>query len=401
MRILKNIFGSGDDTTAVSVMDCQKELFSLPEDAAYLNVAYQCPFLNEVEKIGIQSLRKKMFPVNITREDFFDPPAELRDAFSRMINANDPERIAIMPSASYGLSTAAQNVKLSAGQNVVLINEQFPSNYYPWKRHTDAAGAELREVEPPVVSEGRGRAWNEAMLAAIDENTAAVSMPNVHWADGTKFDLKTIGEKCRSVGAYFIVDGTQSIGAMPFDVQEIQADVVICAGYKWLMGPYGIAVGYFGPRFDGGIPIEENWINRKDSDQFEKLVSYQPEYQPKAARYNVGENSNFILVPMLTAGINQLLNWGVENVQNYCQALQEPFLDELRSLGCTLEDPAYRSYHLFGIRLPEGVDVIKLKDDLAARNVFVSIRGDSVRVAPHVYNEPKHFEMLVGALKAI
>ena len=149
-----------------------------------------------------------------------------------------------------------------------------------------------------------------------------------------------------------------------------------------------------------GTPIEENWINRKNSDQFEKLVKYTSDYQPKAARYNVGENSNFILVPMMNAAIQQLSKWGVQNIQDYCQALQEPFLNELRSLGCTLENPKNRSYHLFGIRLPEGIDEIKLKDDLAARNVFVSIRGDSVRVAPHVYNEAKDFEMLIGALRA-
>lgn len=400
MRILKNGYGSDDDTETIVVMDCQKHLFSLPDDVAYLNVAYQCPFLKTVEEIGIQSLRKKNFPIHITRESFFDPPQELKGAFSKLINAQDPERVAILASASYGLSTVAKNVPLEKGQNVVLIDEQFPSNYYPWKRCADECEAELREVASPIQSQGRGQAWNEAFLAAIDENTAAVSMPHVHWADGTKFDLKAIGEKCRSVGALFIIDGTQSIGALPFDLQEIQADAVICAGYKWLFGPYAIAVGYFGPRFDGGVPIEENWINRKDSDQFEKLVSYQAAYQPKAARYNVGESSNFIMVPMLTTSINQLMDWGVENIQNYCQALQEPFLEELTALGCTLEDPEYRSYHLFGIRLPGGVDVIKLKDDLAARNVFVSIRGDSVRVAPHVYNESKDFEMLVEALRA-
>jgi len=382
------------------VMDCQKEMFSLPEEAAYLNVAYQCPFMNHIEEIGIRSLRKKMFPTHITREDFFNPVAKLKASFSDLVNAGDPERIAVLASVSYGLSSVTKNIPAQAGHNVVLIHEQFPSNYYPWKRLTDETGAELREIDSPISGEGRGDSWNQAMINAIDENTIAVAMPNVHWADGTKFDLKAIGEKARTVGAYFIIDGTQSVGALPFDIQELKPDALICAGYKWLMGPYGIALGYFGPRFDNGTPIEENWINRKNSDQFEKLVKYTSDYQPKAARYNVGENSNFILVPMMNAAIQQLSKWGVQNIQDYCQALQEPFLNELRSLGCTLENPKNRSYHLFGIRLPEGIDEIKLKDDLAARNVFVSIRGDSVRVAPHVYNEAKDFEMLIGALRA-
>ncbi|NNE56021.1 MAG: aminotransferase class V-fold PLP-dependent enzyme, partial [Flavobacteriales bacterium] len=213
--------------------------------------------------------------------------------------------------------------------------------------------------------------------------------------------LKAIAKKVHYYGGYLIVDGTQSIGALPFDVKEIDADVVICAGYKWLLGPYAIALGYFNERFDGGTPIEENWINRKDSDQFENLINYQSDYQPKAGRYNVGENSNFIYVAMLNRSMAQILEWGVDNIQEYCANLLEPFVNRFGELGCTIEESKFRSSHLFGIRIPGDVDVKRLKDELANRNIFVSIRGDSVRVSTHLFNEPRHLEMLHEALSDV
>jgi len=123
----------------------------------------------------------------------------------------------------------------------------------------------------------------------------------VHWTDGTRFDLVAIGRAARRVGAAFVVDGTQSVGALPFDVREIQPDALVCAGYKWLLGPYAMGAAYFGPRYDAGDPIEENWITRRGSDDFQRLVAYQDEYAPGAIRYDVGERSNFILLPMFIA----------------------------------------------------------------------------------------------------
>ncbi|MEQ9007935.1 MAG: aminotransferase, partial [Ekhidna sp.] len=108
---------------------------------------------------------------------------------------------------------------------------------------------------------------------------------------------------------------------LPYSVKEIRPDALICAGYKWLMGPYSIGLAYYGAAFDGGEPIEENWINRLNSEDFSNLVNYQPEYQEMALRYEVGEHSNFILVPMLHQAIRQILNWQPDNIQVYTQEL--------------------------------------------------------------------------------
>jgi selenocysteine lyase/cysteine desulfurase len=191
------------------------------------------------------------------------------------------------------------------------------------------------------------------------------------------------------------------VGAYPFDLEKIQPDALICAGYKWLLGPYGTGLAYYGEQFDGGIPIEENWINRLNSEHFEALVNYQPAYKPKAHRYCVGESSQFIAVPMLLASIGLLLEWGVENIRDYCREISGIALEELKRMGCRVEDESWRCGHLFGIRFPEGVDLQQLSKEVAARKVFVSFRGNAMRVSPHVYNDGADLAKLTEAISAV
>ena len=123
-----------------------------------------------------------------------------------------------------------------------------------------------------------------------------------------------------------IVDATQSMGAYPFDQQIFQVDALIAAAYKFMMGPYAMGLAYYGPAFDQGQPIEENWINKEGSEVFEKLLDYTDEYKPGASRYSMGEQSQFIHVPMQIAATEQLLSWGVDQIQSYCASLVDPLL---------------------------------------------------------------------------
>ena len=151
-------------------------------------------------------------------------------------------------------------------------------------------------------------------MGEIDGGTAVVAVPNCHWTDGSLVDLVRVGERVREVGAALVVDGIQSLGAMPFDVSEVRPDFLVAASYKWLLGPYGVGFMYVDEKHRGGRPIEHNWINRHRSEDFAQLVDYQDAFQPGARRYDVGERSNFVLLPMAAEALRQLLDWGVENV---------------------------------------------------------------------------------------
>ncbi|MEZ5293085.1 MAG: aminotransferase class V-fold PLP-dependent enzyme [Vicinamibacterales bacterium] len=380
------------------MLTCQKARFSLPDDEHYLNCAYMSPLSKAVEAAGLAGVARKAVPSRIQTSDFFTDSNTARALFARLINAPDPSRIAIIPAASYGLAIAARNLPVSRGQNIVVTHEQFPANVHAWRRLAQARGVEVKTVHPPDASEGRGRAWNVRLLEAIDPKTAIVALGHVHWTDGTKFDLEAVGRRAREVGASLVIDGTQSVGALPFDVQAIQPDALICATYKWLMGPYAMGFAYLGPRFDDGEPLEETWIGRAGSENFKELVNYRDDYQPGALRYDVGERTNFALMPMAIAALEEVLERRPERLQDYCAALTAGLVGKVQDLGYAVEDPACRAAHLFGLRAPAGVDITAVGERLRERRVFVSLRGSAIRVSPHVYNDARDIDALLDAL---
>lgn len=378
----------------------QSTKFSIPKVTTYLNCAYMSPVLKSVEKAGVKAIATKRNPALVSAADFFTNTELVRKEFATLIHATDPKRIVVVPSVSYGLANVIHNLKTNATENIIVAAEQFPSNYYPWHRLSQDTGVKIKIIKPPSELVQRGKGWNERLLEAIDKNTRVVALGNVHWADGTKFDLKAIRKRTREVGALMVIDGTQSVGALPFDVSSLQPDALVCAGYKWLMGPYSLGLAYYGEYFDQGKPIEESWINRIESENFAGLVNYQGGYQEGALRYEVGEHSNFILIPMMLEALKQINQWKPENIQEYCRKITYAPIGKLRDAGFWIEEDDFRGHHLFGIRFPKAFDVEKLKIALQKNKIAVSFRGDSIRVAPHVYNQEADLMKLVKVLTA-
>jgi len=377
----------------------QRKKFSLPGNSTYLNCAYMSPLMKTVEKAGIDGMKRKRNPANISAANFFDQTdALLRPEYAKLINVKELKRIVVIPSASYGLANVAKNLKVDHSHNIVLAGELFPSNVYPWLSLQEEKKVRVNMVAAPDVLKDRGKIWNERILDAIDSNTRMVAIGNVHWADGTKFNLMDIRKRTRDVGALLVIDGSQSVGALPFDVSQIQPDALICVGYKWMLGPYSIGMGYYGEYFDNGSPVEENWLNRMDSENFAALVNYREAYQPVSLRYEVGEHSNFILVPMMVEALKQINKWRPENIQEYCAKISKKPIDLLREAGFWIEDEHFRARHLFGMRLPKNADIEKIKLQLQKNKIAVSLRGSAIRVAPHLYNSE---EDLMKAVKAI
>ena len=373
-------------------MNCQIDKFIIEGNKTYLNCAYMSPMLKTVEEAGIKGLKIKRAPHNILPEDFFSDVNDLKKSFAKLINLDKHERIAISSSVSYGLANITNNIQLKESDNVILIGDQFPSNVYPWMELTKKYNANLRFINKPNSEDNAGRAWNEKILNSINKQTKVVAMGLVHWADGTIYDIEEIRKKTKEVNALLIIDGTQSIGVMPFDIKTTKPDALICAGYKWLMGPYGIGLSYYGPFFDNGKPIEESWINRKNSEDFSNLINYEDEYGEYARRYSVGQQSNFINISMLKAGIDQLNNWGVKNVYKYIESITTPCFPLLNRENTWYEDSKFRSSHLFGIRPKKNLKKILKK--IRENNIFISLRGDVIRVSPSVYNTKEDVQKL-------
>ncbi|WP_236587724.1 aminotransferase class V-fold PLP-dependent enzyme [Marivirga aurantiaca] len=353
------------------------------------------PNLISVRAAGSAAVQRKSNPLNIQESDFFEPAEELKSLFGKLINAS-AEQIAIIPSASYGLMSAISNVPYKKSQHALIVSEEFPSDHLTLQRWCKEHGAELKILSPPKEKEGRAKIWSEKIINSITEDSAVLVMSSIHWMDGTLFDLQAIGEKCRKTDTTFIVDGTQSVGALPLDVQEFKIDALICAGYKWLMGPYSLGLAYYSEKFNEGKPIEESWMNRGEASDFSTLTKYPEEYSPGAGRYNVGEFSNFITLPMLKAAIEQILDWKPGNIQQYCRELMKPVFTCLKVNEIPTDSQDSIASHLTGIYLPDNVNMDQLMTELKINKVYVSARGRSVRVSPHLYNTSEDIEVFLA-----
>ncbi|WP_121049502.1 aminotransferase class V-fold PLP-dependent enzyme [Sphingosinicella microcystinivorans] len=376
----------------MSMIPCQRDRFDIPREVAYLNCAYMSPLAHDVSAAASKGVALKTAPWTYRPADFFTHTETARSRFAALAGGK-PDDFAIVPSVSYGLAVAARNLPLRRGQDIVVLADQFPSNLYIWREHAIACGARI-----VTVTREAGEAWTPAVLAAIGPDTGIVAVPNCHWADGGLVDLETVGAACRKAGAALVLDLTQSIGALPFDVDRVQPDFMVAACYKWAMGPYGMGMLYVAPKHHGGTPIEHNWMNRGGSEDFSRLVDYRNDFQPGARRFDMGEKANPPLLMGAAAAIDMLLGWGIANIAETLGSRNLALGEAARGIGLLAPDPATRAPHFLSLGFPSDVPG-GLLDRLAAENVFVSLRGRSLRVTPHLYNDDTDCERLIAVLR--
>ncbi|MBA2443608.1 MAG: aminotransferase class V-fold PLP-dependent enzyme [Rubrobacter sp.] len=373
------------------ILDDQRELFEIPEGITYLNCAYMAPQLRTVREAGERAVARKSRPWKITPPDFFEESERSRSLLAE-VAGGDTDGVSIIPSASYGLAVAAKNVTVERGESILVLEEQFPSNVYAWRSLAGRRDARLVTVPRPPDHD-----WTSAVLDRVDGETAVVAVPHCHWTDGSRLDLVEIGARAREAGAALVVDATQSLGAYPLDVEEVRPDFLVAAAYKWLLGPYSLGFLYAGLGRREGEPLEHNWITRRDAEDFGGLTRYRDDYAPGARRYDVGERSNFVLLPMANEALRQLLEWGVGNISGKLGELTGLVEREAARAGIPAVPADQRGAHMIGLRLgPEAPEDLALR--LASENVFVSVRGESVRVSPHLYNTREDVERLFEAL---
>ncbi len=375
------------------LLPCQRALFDIPRGVVYLNCAYMSPLLTASVQAGLDGVARKARPWTIRAPDFFELPNLLRERFARLIGCAADD-VALIPAVSYGMATAAANLPVERGQTVLLLDEEFPSVIYPWRERARAAGAEAVLLPRPPDDD-----WTAVVLDAIDDDVAVAALPPCHWTDGAVLDLERIGARLREVGAALVVDATQWLGAAPFDIGRIRPDVVVAAAYKWLLGPYSVGFMYVAPRWQKGRPVEQTWIAREGSEDFAGLVNYRDAFQAGARRYDVGEPSNFALLPVAAAALRQILEWDVARIAATLRGHTAALAGHGEALGLAAAAPALRAPHYLGLRHPEGLPP-GLGDRLAANGVYVSTRGSALRVTPHLYNDAEDLARFGTALAA-
>ncbi len=375
------------------MLPCQRHLFDIPDDVAYLNCAYMSPLMKPALEAGTAGLARKAHPWQITSDQFFTGSEEFRSVAAQLADCS-ADCIAIVSSASYGIATAARNLPVKKGQSVLVLAEQFPSNYYAWQRLATETGGSLKVVGWPGDND-----WTAAVLDSLTSDVAIAALPRVQWTSGGRLDLVRIGEACRKLGTALVLDLTQSLGALPFSVRDVQPDFAVAASYKWLLGPYSVGVLYVAPKWQGGIPLEENWIQRANARDFANLL-YTEDYDAGARRFDMGERSNFALLPAAVRAMKQLLEWKVGRVSETVGALNRQLANAAASLGFFAPAESLRAPHYLALRRKEAIPK-DLPEMLAREKVFVSLRGSSIRVTPHVYNTAEDGERLIACLRRI
>lgn len=374
------------------MIESARHLFDIPEDIHYFNCAYMSPLLKHAEQAGKMGVSAKAQPWQISQTDFFTNSDRARELFASLINARAKD-IAIIPSVSYGTAIAAQNLPLNEGDKVLVLAEEFPSNLYAWRVQAKARGASVMTVERPVNND-----WTSAVLYALhDSAIKIVVLPQTHWIDGGQLDLVRIAAARQQYKFALVLDLTQSLGVVGFDVQSVQADFLICATYKWLLGPYSFGFLYVAPKHHAGIPLEYGWINRPAADDFSRLIDYTDEINTDATRFDMGERANMQLTPIAIAGLEQIHRWGQAKIEASLGAYTAELSERLAAHGFVACDSAYRSPHYLSVLHPDGLpeDLLSL---LANEQVYVSKRGDSIRISPHLYNNARDAAQLTTVL---
>jgi selenocysteine lyase/cysteine desulfurase len=371
----------------------ERPLFEIPDGVAYFNTASLAPQLRSVRAAGEAALDRRAAPWAIASADWFSEAERLRGLFARVIGA-DPEGVALVPASSYGLAVAAANLEAGPGDRVLVLDEEYPSGIYTWRAFAARTGAEIHTVR-----RAEGQSWSDAILDALDERDRIVSLPNVHWTNGALVDLDRACERVHELGAALVLDLSQSVGAMPVELERWRPDFLVSVGYKWLLGPFSVSFLYVDERHREGEPIEHNWILREGAEDFAALVDYTDRLQPGARRFDVGERTNFVLNPMAIAALEQILAWSVEEIGSALGEVTAAIERGARERGLRTLGKDERGPHMVGIRAP-GSEPAGLVRALVERDVHVGPRGSWLRVSPHLHTTAADVEQLFAALDA-
>lgn len=383
-------------TTTQTVTDWRQEWFDI-EDATYLNTAAHAAMPRVALQAVQAALDAKKFPHHIDDALWFDVPIRIRSNLAAMIGAK-PEEIALTTGASTGAATVANLLAWKPGDQVITAQGEFPLQYATWKPLEEREGVKLKIVAP------RERFITaDDLIAAMTPRTRVVSVSHVRFDDGSKLDAPRVAAACRAQGALLVLDVSQSCGAVPLNVTDLGADFLVCAGYKWLLSPYG--TGFFwvkNEHLDTARPGPFYWA-AQNTDGFAGLNFVEPAPARAAKRWDTAEAAtyfNFNLVAM-DASVEFVLRAGPESVLEHNRELVDLMFERLPP-DCVpaspLHSPQRGPYGCFTARTPERT--VAMYQKLRKENIVVAMREGKIRVSPHLFNSTHDIDRLIRVVTA-
>lgn len=312
---------------------------------------------------------------------------ELRQRVQRLINAPDVDDIAFLKNTSEGLSVIAYGLDWQAGDNVVSTDQEFPSNRIVWES-LNTKGVTLKLAD--INSENP----EDAIIALMDEHTRLLSVSSVQYATGFRLDLVKLGKACKEKGIFFCVDAIQSIGAVVFDVQDIQADAVIADAHKWLLSPEGIAIFYVNAAWRDKLQLNQfGWHMVEQYGNFD-----QKRWEPakSARRFEPGSPNmlgihalNATLSLFETLGKQTIENQVLKHTQNIMQHIENKQDWQLITPNLPERYAGITSFRHLGLTAQEHALIVQR---LAEQNIVCSCRAGGIRLSPHFYTDESDIE---------
>jgi selenocysteine lyase/cysteine desulfurase len=315
--------------------------------------------------------------------EWINVETRLREQLRSLINAASRSEIALLKNTSEALSTVAYGLSWQSGDNVVISNQEFPSNRIVWES-LQKYGVETRPADL-----AQGDSPEAAIIACMDDHTRLLSVSSVEYGTGLRLDLEILGAACRERGILFCVDAIQSLGAMALDVQACHADFVMADGHKWLLGPEGIALFYCRHEVMHRLDLKQyGWHMVEHHMDFSRPAW---EIADSARRFECG-SPNMTGIHALHASLDLIHEVGIQTIQQQILENTQFMLDFFRQHSGSFElvTPRERTRHAGIVTFrPLNESPESLHDMLTGENVACALRGGGIRFSPHFYTPRK------------
>jgi selenocysteine lyase/cysteine desulfurase len=372
----------------VKSLDYKSE-FPQRGDVVYLNHAAIAPWPRRAAEAIERFARENVYQGACDYRSWLEQEGDLRRRVQRLVNAPNIEDIALLKNTSEALSVVAYGLDWRAGDNVVITDQEFPSNRIVWESLA-SLGVSVRQA-----SLAQAETPEDALFACCDERTRLISVSSVQYGTGLRMDLERIGAFCREHGVLFCVDAIQSLGAIPLDVQAISADFVMADGHKWMLGPEGLAVFYCCAEQRPQLKLHQfGW----------HMVEHYADFDRKdwsvattGRRFECG-SPNMLGIHGLNASLSLLLEVGAQEIARNVLAntsyLYDSFnsVDEVRVISPATPE---RRSGIVTIRCPAPP---RLQRELTAAGFICALRGGGIRFSPHFYTPREGLTALVQAV---
>ncbi|MCI0685398.1 MAG: aminotransferase class V-fold PLP-dependent enzyme [Gemmataceae bacterium] len=318
---------------------------------------------------------------------------EVRSLAARLIGA-DPLDVAFVKNTSEGIGIVAEGFPWQSGDNVVIAEEEYPANQYPWL-NLGGRGVEVRRI----ASRPDGRLWIDDIVAAFDARTRLLSLSWVEFASGFRNDLDALGALCRARGIAFFVDAIQGLGVFPLDVGKTPIDFLAADGHKWLLGPEGAGLLWVRREWIERLrPIDIGWNSVVGARDFTKIDL---QLKPHAGRYESG-SLNVAGITALGGSLEWLLEIGIDKVAGRVLELTDHLCRRVAERQADLTVFSSRrpgaASGIVSLAYADPARVGAVVRDCRANGIIINKRAGRVRVSPHCYNSVEEIDRLFGYL---